>query len=175
MTAVQPTRLVHGPSLVTVMRAPSYKPDATKPGELAKAEPSTRAFLGLLKAFRATGGAAPGDVLGDMLQGPQCGGLVALARSIVARRVFAFDWRGELWVPMFQFEPDDLSLAVAPQEVRAELPAILHGWALACWFAQPHAALRGQAPVDMLRCDLPAVLEVARGARSHQAGGATFG
>jgi len=130
--------------------------------ESTRAGQGTRAFLHLLEAFRPTGGTAPGRAMSEMLKAHRRGDLVTLARLIVSRQVFSFGWRGSLWLPMFQFDPVDLSVAVAPQEVRLELPTTLDGWAIACWFAEPHAVLGGHLPVDLVGNDVRAVRDAAR-------------
>lgn len=128
--------------------------------------PGTRAFLHLLEAFRTSGGTAPHDALSEMLKDHRRGDRVTLARLIVSRQIFGFGWRGSLWLPMFQFDAIDLSVAVAPQAVRLELPVTLDGWAVACWFAEPHAILGGHLPVDLVGSDLRAVRDAARATRA---------
>jgi hypothetical protein len=128
--------------------------------------PGGRSFIALLEAFRATGGTAPGDIVGRLLEEHQAGGLGSLARLIYSGQVFGFEWRASLWIPMFQFDVDDLALKAGAQQVRAELPSLWPGWTVAAWFAQPHALLRGHSPVDMLDVDLDAVMQAAKGLQS---------
>jgi hypothetical protein len=124
--------------------------------------PSGRAFIALLEAFRATGGTVPGDIVGRLLEEHQVGNAVGLARLIDTGRVFGFEWRASLWIPMFQFEADELALTAGAQQVRAELPSLWSGWTLAWWFARPNARLYGRSPADMLAPDLHAVMRAAR-------------
>ncbi|MEO6280303.1 hypothetical protein [Roseateles sp.] len=124
--------------------------------------PCGRGFVTLLESFRASGGTAPGDVLGRLLEDRQAGEAVSLAKLVHSAQVFGFEWRGSLWIPMFQFNADDLSLAAPPQAVRRELPQGWSGWAVALWFATPNAGLCGQRPVDLLRLDLAPVLQAAQ-------------
>ncbi|MFM9925233.1 hypothetical protein VLK31_19740 [Variovorax sp. H27-G14] len=147
-----------------VQSAPSIRIASAPPPcfESTPAAPGTRAFLHLLEAFRASGGTAPGDAMSEMMKDHRRGDLVTLARLIVSRQVFGFGWRGSLWLPMFQFDPADLSVAFAPQAVRLELPDALDGWAVACWFAEPHEVLGGHLPVDLVGNDLRAVRDAAR-------------
>jgi hypothetical protein len=124
--------------------------------------PSGRGFVALLEAFRATGGTAPGEVVGRLLDEHRVGNVVSLAKLIYTGQVFGFEWRESPWIPMFQFDADDLSLKAPVQRVRAELPTLASGWALASWFAGPNERLDGCRPVDMLETDLEAVFRAAR-------------
>ncbi len=116
----------------------------------------------MLEAFRSTGGLAPGNLLCQSLLDHQRGDLSHLARLIVDRRLFVFDWRGDSWIPMFQFDGHDLTCKPGPARVRAELPGLCSGWAVAAWFAQPNAKLDGCRPVALMDSDLAAVVEAAR-------------
>ena len=124
--------------------------------------PSSRRFIAMLEAYRSTGGLAPGDFLCRSLQEHQRGDIGHLSRLIVDRRVFVLDWRGDSWIPMFQFDRRDLSCKPAPALVRAELEGLTSGWGLAAWFAQPNALLEGRRPVNLMESDLPHVLHAAR-------------
>jgi hypothetical protein len=124
--------------------------------------PSSPGFVALLKAFRATGGTAPGDVVGRLLESHQVGSSVSLAKLIHTGQAFGFDWRDSLWIPMFQFNTEDLALKAGVQRVRAELPTLWSGWLLASWFAAPNALLEGHRPADMLDSDLDGVIRAAR-------------
>ncbi|MBC7665447.1 MAG: hypothetical protein H7276_16940, partial [Caulobacter sp.] len=135
-------------------------------GELARGDaldqPSSRRFIALLEAYRATGGMAPGNFLCQSLQQHQRGELGQLARLIGDRRLFVHDWRGDSWIPMFQFDADDLCCKPGPALVRAELAGLDSGWAVASWFARPNAQLEGRMPVDIVDLDLEAVVDAAR-------------
>jgi len=124
--------------------------------------PSRRGFIALLGAFRATGGTAPGGIVGRLLEEHRVGNAVSLAKLIYTGQVFGFEWRASLWIPMFQFDADDLALKEGVQRVRAELPSQWSGWTLAAWFAEPNAWLEGRSPVDVLDSDLQAVMRAAR-------------
>jgi hypothetical protein len=125
--------------------------------------PSGHGFIALLEAFRATGGTAPGEVVGRLLEEHGRGSAVSLAKRIYTGDVFGFEWRENMWIPMFQFDADDLSIARGAQQVRALLPLMWPGWSVASWFAAPNVRLDNQRPVDLLLTDLPAVLRVANG------------
>jgi len=123
---------------------------------------SGRGFIALLEAFRATGGAAPGEIVGRLLDEHQVGQAVSLAKLIDTGQAFGFEWRASLWIPMFQFEAADLSLKLSAQQVRAELPSLWSGWTVASWFATALAQLGGRCPADLLDADLDAVMRAAR-------------
>ena len=124
--------------------------------------PSDRDFIAMLAAYRATGGIARTDDLARMLNEQRRAGLDGLAGLIASGTVFGFEWRRSFWLPMFQFEPRDLSVKPAPRQVVAELTDEFDGWALAVWFAQPNSLLQDRRPVDLLDSRLSQVLEAAR-------------
>ena len=120
--------------------------------------PSGIGFIALLEAFRPTGGTAPGEIVDQLLNEHQVGFAVSLAGLIHTGQVFGFEWRTNLWIPMFQFDADNLTLKEGPQRVRSELPPLWSGWMQASWFATPNARLDGRSPVDILDSDIDAVL-----------------
>jgi hypothetical protein len=124
--------------------------------------PSLSAFEALLETYRATGGTASGDDLARVLDDLGLGDFIGLARLISMNAVFGFEWGGTLWVPMFQFEPRDLSVRPETALVLDELGSGFDGWARAAWFAKPNCWLTDRRPVDMLETDLPEVLSAAR-------------
>jgi hypothetical protein len=125
-------------------------------------QPSSDGFTELLGAYKTVGGTARGEDVACLLKEHLRGDYVSLARLLVAGAVFGFDWRDTLWIPMFQFEPQDLELKRGPRQVLARLSGELDGWALAAWFTQANDGLDGRRPVDVLDADLPAVLRAAR-------------
>jgi hypothetical protein len=131
--------------------------------------PTGRGFIALLKAFRATGGTVPGEILGRLLEEHQVGTTVSLAKRIHTGQVFGFEWRADLWIPMFQFNIDDLSLKADVQLLRAELPSMWSGWTLASWFAKSNVRLSGHSPVDMIDSDLDDVVRAAHSLESSDA------
>ena len=124
--------------------------------------PSGRGFIALLEAFRASGGTAPGEVVGRLLEEHQLGEAVSLAKLIHSGQAFGFEWRKSLWIPMFQFYARDLVLKASAQSVRAELPSLWSGWRVATWFGTPNEGLHGTRPADQLHPDPDAVLRAAQ-------------
>jgi hypothetical protein len=113
-------------------------------------------------AFHTTGGLARGDDLALLLEDHRRGADASLSKLIASDRVFGFKRSFAFWVPMFQFELDDLRLKPAALKVRAELAAEFDGWEVASWFAEPNAWLRDQRPVEMLDSNLREVMAAAR-------------
>ena len=128
--------------------------------------PSGCGFIALLEAFRATGGTAPGEIVGRLLEEHQVGTAVSLAKLIYTGQAFGFEWRHSLWIPMFQFDANDLVLKASGQSVRAELPSLWSGWNVATWIAAPNARLDGRSPADRLDSDLEAVVQAAQSLES---------
>ncbi len=84
--------------------------------------------------------------------------------------VFAFQWCGAMWIPLFQFDQPGPTVAAQPQSVVAELGRNFDGWALASWFVEPNAWLANQRPIESLASHLPDVLEAARADRFVRTG-----
>jgi hypothetical protein len=127
--------------------------------------PTSRGFAGVLAAYRASGGTARGDDVARLLEDHGLGNFIGLANLIATSQVFGFEWRGTLWVPMFQFDLRDLSVRPSARMVLAELGAGFDGWARAAWFARPNSWLERHKPVDLMGSDLAAVLSAARADR----------
>lgn len=132
--------------------------------------PNSRGFTVLLSAYQATGGALRRGELARLLETRRRADLSSLAGLIVSGGIFSFEWRNTLWVPMFQFEPCDLSIKQGPRKVLGELATVFERWTLAAWFAQPNSWLKGLRPVDLLDSNLPAVFAAARADRFVAAG-----
>lgn len=126
-----------------------------------------RQFVSMLRAFRETGGLARGDEVADLLTHRGAGDVSRLARWIVTRQVISFDWRGELWVPLFQFELGPMALRNETRHLSAELAPALDGWGVALWFSEPHEDLDGCAPADVVAGAFDEVLSAARATRDR--------
>ena len=125
-------------------------------------QPSRDGLLALRQACQASGGIVRGDELAHLLEDCRRGDFVSLARLIARRDIFAIEWQGSLWVPMFQFDLRDLSIRLAPQRVSAQLHAVRDGWTLATWFARPNGWLQGRRPLDLLDSQPDLVVCAAR-------------
>ncbi len=134
------------------------------------ARPSSAGFAALLGAYRSSGGSGRGDGLARLLEERCRGDCVSLARLIGSGAAFGFEWRGTLWIPMFQFDARDLAVKAGVRKALAELAADFNGWDRAAWFASGNTWLGGHRPVDLLDTDLPAVIGAARADRFIAAG-----
>ena len=136
-----------------------------RPDQIFSAAPSVENFEALRVAYRSNGGIVRADELARALQHKQRGDFVGLARNIASGLILGFEWQGSFWIPLFQFERMELSLNQGARQVLAELAGVIDGWALAVWFVQPSSWLRGQLPLNLLRCNLQSVLAAARADR----------
>ena len=125
-------------------------------------DPADIVFVAMLPAFRATGGLATGDEVGERFARRQHDGLPKLARRVAAGELISFDWHHSLWLPMFQFDHETMELNERVRQIFCELSGAMTGWEITQWFATPHAALRNAMPVEMLNSQLEAVLDAAR-------------
>ncbi len=132
--------------------------------------PSDRDFAAMRAGYQSSGGVARGEDLALLLEDRQRGDFVSLARLIASGEVFCFEWRSSLWIPMFQFDRDDLSIKPGARQVLSELSTVFDGWTIAVWFAQRNSWLNEQRPVDLLDSNLPLVLQAARADRYIAAG-----
>jgi hypothetical protein len=128
------------------------------------------AFAALRLAYKASGGIARGDDLGRLLADHGPATFISVAKLLQDEEVFGFEWKRTLWIPMFQFRPEDLSLKAEPRRVRAELGDEFDGWTVSAWFVEPNARLARRRPIDLLESDIAAVLHAARVDRFVAAG-----
>jgi hypothetical protein len=121
-------------------------------------------------AFLPTGGIVSGDCFSQLLRHGQDQPISTLARWIVNRDVVSFEVHGQIWLPMFQFDPSDLHVRPGVKKVIDELRGVFDDWELAEWFAHPNSSLAGQTPASEVVCNEQAVLEAARVDRFVAAG-----
>ena len=124
--------------------------------------PNDTDFVALQACLRPSGGLVRGDDLAMCLGQGQTAGHARLARLMVSGQVFSFAWLDTYWLPMFQFDPTAPGPRAESCAVLRELVEVLDGWSLAVWFVQPSSCLANRSPLDLLRSDLPAVLQAAR-------------
>ena len=127
-------------------------------------------FDAIISAYKTSGGTTRADDLALLLEEKSKGNFVSVARWIVSRDIFSFEWQSHLWVPMFQFDPYDLSIKQEVRRVVHELAAVLDNWTLAQWFAEPNAWLKNRRPVDLVDSHFSDVLYAARADRYVAAG-----
>ena len=119
-------------------------------------------FLGLLAAYRTSGGLATGYEI--TARRPRTG-LSELARAIAAREVIGMEWGGQRWLPLFQFERGDVAVRAPVRLLVGELAGLLDDGDLAQWFVQPNGWLDGAQPLHLLDSDFARVHDAARALR----------
>ena len=124
-----------------------------------------RGFEAMIGVYKTSGGTTRADKLVLLLEEKSRGNFVSVAKRIVSRDIFSFEWQNHFWVPMFQFHPHDLSIRQEVRRVVFELSAVLDNWTLAMWFTEPNAWLKGRRPVDMVERNFSDVLHAARADR----------
>ncbi len=163
------TAQVHALAPTRARLTPRHTPSAAMASHAFWAAPcavggpsSSAAFAALLSAYRESGGTArAGDLarlLADRVQADSLG----VYQHVDHGDLFGFPWRGTLWIPMFQFDLDDLSIVPAVRQVLSQLSDAFDAWDLATWFAQSNAWLDGRRPADQIRTQLTQVLDAAR-------------
>ena len=127
-------------------------------------------FDAMLCAYQTCGGAARADKLALLMEDTNKGNFVDLKKQIVSREIFSFQWQSHTWIPMFQFEPGDMSIRQDVRKIMTELADVLDSWTLAAWFVQPNDWLQGARPVDLMETNMPYVFAAARADRYVAAG-----
>jgi hypothetical protein len=121
-----------------------------------------RRFAALRSALLRQGGCMPADAVCTLLRPHWDQPLSRVARWIAQRDVASVAWRGQLWLPLFQFERPSLDLVPAAADVVRTLRGVYDDWELAEWFARPHDLLAGRCPAARLATDPCAVMDAAR-------------
>ena len=127
--------------------------------------PNTRDFEAMLEAYLWSGGIARHQEVTVRLEEDGNGGPSNLGKLIESHAVFAFEWRGSLWLPMFQFKQPEMYVKPQARKVLAELAGVFDGWSMAVWYLQQNSWLEDRRPVDLLDKQPAAVLLAARGDR----------
>jgi hypothetical protein len=127
--------------------------------------PNARDFDALLVTYMWSGGLARHQEAARRLEEAHAGSSSTVQRLLNSNAVFAFDWRGSLWLPMFQFQPLEMLVKPAPRRVLSELTGVFDGWSLAVWYLQQNSWLDNRRPIDLIDRHPSAVLTAARGDR----------
>lgn len=127
--------------------------------------PNARDFDTMLAAYLWSGGMARHQELATRLEMAGSGTPASLRRLIDSNAVFAFDWRGSLWLPMFQFEQPAMFVKPQSRRVLSELAGVFDGWSLAAWYLEQNTWLHDRRPIDLLDSHPAAVLAAALGDR----------
>jgi len=119
-------------------------------------------FVELLHSYRSCGGLARAEEALALLEGEVEQGLSTLARWIALRQVISFEWQGQIWLPLFQFDRRDMSIHPQLMPILSELRGVFDAWEAAHWFARPNSTLDGLSPAEAFRDDPASVLQAAR-------------
>lgn len=122
-------------------------------------------FMGMLEAFRGTGGLARKEEVEAHFKAHNGPNADMLELWIFRRRVICFNWQSQAWLPWFQFNSFTLEPHAQLQALFEELADVYEPLEMADWFAQPNPWLADRAPVDTLLNDLTAVMHAARADR----------
>lgn len=122
-------------------------------------------FAMMASAFSRTGGLARDNAVARQLRRRTGQPVSALAHWMVERTIVCLPWNSHTLVPMFQFDPVDMTLHNGVTEILRELIDVFDDWELALWFARPNVWLNGIAPVDAMAHDQLAVHRAARADR----------
>ena len=122
-------------------------------------------FDAMIGAYKSCGGTARADDLALLMKEQNKGNVSSLGKQMVAGDIFSFEWQNHFWVPMFQFNPHDMSVKQEVHRVVRELACVLDSWTLAQWFTEPNAWLKGRRPVDLVDGQFSTVLFAARADR----------
>lgn len=122
-------------------------------------------FVQMLDGFRRSGGLARLQEVAELCERRGGPDIASLAACIARKQIICFEWQSEGWLPLFQFNPLDMTLRAQIQPVISELSCIYGAWDLAFWFSQPNPWLADRAPADALVSDLATVLQAARADR----------
>lgn len=139
-----------------------YEARASRAAYLRQADTE---FVQMLDGFRASGGLARLQEVADRCERRGGPDIATLAACLARKEIICFEWQSQLWLPLFQFNPLDMTIRPQIQPVVAELSCIYGPWDLAYWFSQPNPWLADRAPADALLSDLPTVLQAARADR----------
>jgi hypothetical protein len=123
-------------------------------------------FVNLLNAFRESGGLARANEVASQFQQRSQQNISVLGGWLVKRQAIGFEWHSKLWIPLFQFNPSDMSLRPGLAGILSELVVVYNDWELASWFAKPNPWLSESLPADALVQAAPQVLWAARAERS---------
>lgn len=131
----------------------------------AYAHQSDTEFVQMLDGYRASGGLARLEEVAERCERRGGADIATLSDCVARKEIICFEWQSQLWMPLFQFNPLNMTIRPEMQPVASELSCIYGPWDLAFWFSQPNPWLAARAPADALLSDLQTVLQAARADR----------
>lgn len=122
----------------------------------------------LMSSFGDLGGLVSSDEVVSLMRPYWRQPISMLARWIVTQQLVSFDWRGQLLLPLFQFERPRMTPRKSVVDAVRVLAEVLDGEAIALWFVEPNAWLRDEKPVLVALSEPAALLEAALHARDSR-------
>lgn len=119
----------------------------------------------LLRAYRSRGGTARSEALASRFHEHRRHGGGSLAQLIADGEIFGFPGSRTLWIPLFQFNPGELSARPSLRPILLEWRGVFDSTDIAAWFVDDNLWLGGRKPVDRLGTDPADVLGAARADR----------
>lgn len=147
------------PAISVAITTPQVHPLGANASSSENVQASDVDFLALLAAYRPSGGIARGGEIAARVLGADPS---QLTRQISERSVLSFEWQGESWLPVFQFEPTTPTVKPSIQILVNELSGTLGCLELANWFVQPNTWLDDVAPLPMMQRQFARVHDAAR-------------
>ncbi len=124
------------------------------------------ARLDLIDRYSCLGELASGDAVASLMRPYWRQPISMLARWILERKVISLRWRGELLLPMFQFERPRMTPGRAIACCSREFGDLVDDEGFAAWFVHPCEWLNERMPVDVLSADPDAVVDAAHRTRN---------
>lgn len=140
----------------------------TYASQMAQERVRNNQFVDLLNGYRRNGGLARAQEVAARFKRQGINDISPLAAWLLKREVISIEWQAKLWLPLFQFHPQGMTLRAGLSSVLAELVGIYSDWELARWFTQPNPWLADQTPADSLVASAEQVLNAARAERFAQ-------
>ncbi|RYF45779.1 MAG: hypothetical protein EOO27_40720 [Comamonadaceae bacterium] len=138
----------------------------------AAAAPLDVLFTEVLHAYRRSGGLARGSEVAMRASCRRPDGTAWLEDFLHRRVLISLDWHSGLWLPLFQFDPSDMSMREEVRRPCAELACVMDGWDLALWFIRPQPLLHDCSPLEVLDTQPALVLDAARANAAGRRSGA---
>lgn len=122
----------------------------------------THCGTAVFDVFQATGGLVSADMMVALLRTRVDQPLSWVARWIVRREVLSLSVCGRHCMPLFQFEPESLSIRQGVSDAIGELKDVFDPGELLTWFATPHEGLGGRCPAACVQSDPSDLIQAAR-------------
>ena len=123
--------------------------------------PTSKGFVGMLLAYRTSGGILNGEELSHLLNEYRQIDHLNLTVLFASDSLFHFSWRNNVWVPMFQFELSQLSIRPECRLIFKALKKSMDDWSATSWMVNPNTLLDKKLPIDLIEFEFASVLSAA--------------